>query len=473
MSFQNSNFNGQIRPFSSILTTLFQVGDGLIIVLAQELAILISARQLEGPHFALANAWAILLFLTIGNMTDLYSSWRTKSLIAVHSRTVMVWMWTAMILVVIAFLTKTSTVFSRVTTSTWFLLVPALLIVERTILKMSLTRLRSAGKNTRSVALVGNDPQADQLRETFEASPWMGMRYIGNFDDRIVDRTPEQSADPHRLGNFDKLVEEAHQGKVDYVYITLPMSAESRIVKLVEALGDTTASVYLVPNFFIFDLMKGKLTEIDGIPLLSLHETPFSGADGWLKRFEDIVLGSLILLLIALPMLVIALGVKLTSPGPVLFKQHRYGLNGKIVEVWKFRSMTCCEDGDTIRQASKSDMRITPFGAFLRRTSLDELPQFINVLQGSMSIVGPRPHAVAHNEQYRKLIRGYMLRHKVRPGITGLAQINGWRGETDTLEKMQMRVTHDLSYMQNWSILLDLKIIFLTIFKGFTNPNAY
>jgi putative colanic acid biosynthesis UDP-glucose lipid carrier transferase len=251
------------------------------------------------------------------------------------------------------------------------------------------------------------------------------------------------------------------------------MSAESRIVKLVEALGDTTASVYLVPNFFIFDLMKGKLTEIDGIPLLSLHETPFSGADGWLKRIEDIVLGSLILSLIALPMVFIALGVKLTSPGPALFKQHRYGLNGKIVEVWKFRSMSCQEDGDTVRQASKSDARVTPLGAFLRRTSLDELPQFINVLQGTMSIVGPRPHAVAHNEQYRKLIRGYMLRHKVRPGITGLAQVNGWRGETDTLEKMRMRVRFDLAYMQNWSILLDLKIIFQTIFKGFTNPNAY
>jgi putative colanic acid biosynthesis UDP-glucose lipid carrier transferase len=219
--------------------------------------------------------------------------------------------------------------------------------------------------------------------------------------------------------------------------------------------------------------MKGKLTEIDGIPLLSLHETPFAGADGWLKRLEDLVLATLIFLLIILPMLVIALAIKLTSPGPVLFKQHRYGLNGKIVEVWKFRSMTCCEDGDTIRQASKSDTRITPLGALLRRTSLDELPQFINVLQGTMSIVGPRPHAVVHNEQYRKLIRGYMLRHKVRPGITGLAQVNGWRGETDTLEKMEMRVKYDLAYMQNWSILLDLKIIFLTLFKGFTNPNAY
>ena len=251
------------------------------------------------------------------------------------------------------------------------------------------------------------------------------------------------------------------------------MKAENRIVELVNALSDTTASVYLVPNFFVFDLRHGKMTSLDGIPVLSLHESPFYGVDGWVKRLEDIVVASLILMIIALPMAVIAAGVKLTSPGPVLFKQRRYGLNGAVVDVWKFRSMTVCEDGDKVVQAQKGDMRITPFGAFLRRTSLDELPQFINVLQGQMSVVGPRPHSVAHNEQYRRLIRGYMLRHKVKPGITGWAQISGWRGETETLDKMEMRVKHDLEYVQNWSLWLDIKIIFLTVFKGFINKNAY
>ncbi len=251
------------------------------------------------------------------------------------------------------------------------------------------------------------------------------------------------------------------------------MAAEKRIVELVNALSDTTASVYLVPNFFVFDLLHGKLSSLDGVPVLSLHETPFYGLDGWVKRWEDIVVSALILLLISLPMALIALGVKLTSPGPVLFKQRRYGLNGSVVEVWKFRSMTVCENGAKVTQATKNDARITPFGAFLRRTSLDELPQFFNVLQGSMSVVGPRPHAVAHNEQYRKQIRGYMLRHKVKPGITGLAQIHGWRGETETVDKMEMRVKYDLEYVQNWSLWLDLKIIFLTVFKGFVNKNAY
>ena len=213
------------------------------------------------------------------------------------------------------------------------------------------------------------------------------------------------------------------------------------------------------------------MSSLVSIPAPSLHETPFYGVDGWVKRLEDLLMASLILLLI--PMLIIAAAVKLTSPGPVLFKQRRYGLNGSVVEVWKFRSMTVTEDGDRVIQAQKNDARITPLGAFLRRTSLDELPQFFNVLQGTMSVVGPRPHAVAHNEQYRGLIRGYMLRHKVKPGITGWAQISGWRGETETLDKMAMRVKHDLDYVKNWSLWLDLKIIFLTVFKGFVNKSAY
>ena len=207
--------------------------------------------------------------------------------------------------------------------------------------------------------------------------------------------------------------------------------------------------------------------------LLSIYDTPLNGLGQWLKRLEDLVLGSIILAMISLPMLAIAIGIKLTSRGPVLFKQDRYGLDGQKIKVWKFRSMRTMENGAKVTQATKGDPRITPFGAFLRRTSLDELPQFFNVLQGSMSIVGPRPHAVAHNEEYRQLISGYMLRHKVKPGITGWAQINGWRGETDTLDKMAKRIEFDLAYIRNWSLLFDLKIVYWTIFRGFVGSNAY
>ena len=206
---------------------------------------------------------------------------------------------------------------------------------------------------------------------------------------------------------------------------------------------------------------------------LSVYDTPFQGASDLLKRAEDIVLSSIILLMLTLPMLCIAAAVKLTSPGPVIFKQKRYGLDGKQILVYKFRSMKVQDNGPTVKQATKNDPRITKLGAFLRRTSLDELPQFINVLQGRMSIVGPRPHAVAHNEEYRKLIKGYMLRHKVRPGITGWAQVNGLRGETETINKMVKRVEYDLDYIHRWSVWLDLKIIFMTVFNGFINKNAY
>jgi putative colanic acid biosynthesis UDP-glucose lipid carrier transferase len=202
-------------------------------------------------------------------------------------------------------------------------------------------------------------------------------------------------------------------------------------------------------------------------------ETPFYGVNGLIKRASDIVLAATILLLISPLMAGIAIGVKLSSPGPVLFNQRRYGLDGREIVIYKFRTMRVLEDGDVITQATRDDPRVTRFGAFLRQYSLDELPQFINVLQGRMSVVGPRPHAVAHNEMYRKLIRGYMIRHKAKPGITGLAQVNGLRGETDTLEKMRARIECDLAYLRNWSLLLDMKIVLKTVSVVLGRQNAY
>jgi putative colanic acid biosynthesis UDP-glucose lipid carrier transferase len=229
----------------------------------------------------------------------------------------------------------------------------------------------------------------------------------------------------------------------------------------------------MVPDFFETHLFHGQWSSLGGVPIVSVFDTPFWGADGWLKKIQDLVLGSLILLLAAVPMLIIAAAVKLSSKGPIFFRQRRYGINGKEITILKFRTMTVTEDGQTIPQATKNDSRLTPIGGFLRRHSLDELPQFVNVVRGEMSIVGPRPHAVAHNEFYRKKVKGYMLRHKVKPGITGWAQINGWRGETNDLYKMEKRVEHDLWYIRNWSFWLDLKIIFLSILRGFASPNAY
>jgi putative colanic acid biosynthesis UDP-glucose lipid carrier transferase len=258
-----------------------------------------------------------------------------------------------------------------------------------------------------------------------------------------------------------------------WVYLALPLRAENRVREIVEALQDTTASLYIVPDVFIFSLLQANTTDLRGIPLISLWETPFYGINSMVKRIEDIIL-SIVILLITFPLiLIISLGVKLSSKGPIIFKQRRYGLDGKEILVYKFRTMKMLEDGPDVPQATRDDPRVTPFGSFLRRTSMDELPQFLNVLKGSMSIVGPRPHAVAHNEYYRRRIRGYMLRHKVRPGITGWAQVNGFRGETETLEKMEKRIEYDLEYLCRWSVVFDIKIIFLTLFLPLKDHHAY
>jgi putative colanic acid biosynthesis UDP-glucose lipid carrier transferase len=251
------------------------------------------------------------------------------------------------------------------------------------------------------------------------------------------------------------------------------MRAEARIRNVLAQLGDTTASVYIVPDFFVFQLLHARWTNVNGLPAVSVFENPLYGIDGLLKRVADVAFGSLFLALAAVPMLCIAAAIKLTGPGPVFFRQKRYGLDGREIRVWKFRTMTVCENGPTLRQASQHDDRITPVGRILRKTSLDELPQLFNVLDGSMSLVGPRPHATAHNEQYRSLIDGYMLRHKVKPGITGLAQVRGFRGETETLDKMAGRVHCDHEYIRHWSLWMDLRILVETFLVVLRQKNAY
>lgn len=258
-----------------------------------------------------------------------------------------------------------------------------------------------------------------------------------------------------------------------HVYVALPMQASERIKEIIDYFSDSTARVYIVPDFFTYDLIQSRWRNVGQVPTLSVRDTPFYGLTTFVKRLEDIVVSSIILTLISPLLLAVSIGVKLSSPGPIIFKQYRYGIDGKKIKVWKFRSMKVMDNGNVVKQATKNDPRVTKFGSFIRRTSLDELPQFINVLQGRMSIVGPRPHAIAHNEEYRKIVNKYMLRHKVKPGITGWAQINGYRGETDTLYKMEKRVEYDLTYIRNWSLWLDIKIIFLTVFKGFAGKNTY
>ena len=437
------------------------------------------------PTYARGQVWdqkawvaatiAAVLFLVIGQSLSVYQSARGARLRAQLLR--IWWGWIAgvvPVLLFLLFLSKRSEDYSRIIVSSWFLIAPFLISMWRTGATLLLRELRARGYNTRAAAIVGMTELGEQLAMQMKSVPSLGLHTYGFYDDRDEERchpiSPELGT---RAGTLRDLVEAARTGEVDLIYIAFPLRAEPRINELLRQLSDTTASVYLAADFFVFDLLHTRWVTLGGVPTMSLHETPFYGVDGWLKRLEDIVVGGAILMVIAIPMLIIGVCVKLTSPGPALFRQRRYGLNGEVIDVLKFRSMTVTEDGDEIKQATKDDPRITNFGAFLRRTNLDELPQFLNVLGGSMSIVGPRPHAVAHNELYRKKVRGYMLRHKVKPGITGWAQVNGWRGETDTLEKMEKRVEHDLDYIRNWSLLWDLQIIFMTVFGSRAWRNAY
>jgi putative colanic acid biosynthesis UDP-glucose lipid carrier transferase len=453
-----------------------RLSDAMLIVVAHYVATF--ARDGEGlrqPRNAIATLLAVVIFSVVADANGLYRSTLRSSPIKIELAKIWLsWGFTPPLLLTLAFATKTGDSYSRVVSLTFFLLAPALITVVRFAARRIQGELHRRGVNTRSVYIVGATKMGAMLAQRIIDDPTSGLRVDGFFDDRDPERLcPMPGALGGARGRVDDLLELARKGQVDVVYVALPLRAESRISEIVRKLADSTASVYVVADFLVFDLVHAQWSNVQNLPVVSVFESPFYGVNGWLKRVEDVVLGSLILLLISVPMLLIGLGVKLSSAGPIFFRQRRYGLNGEEIRVLKFRTMTVTEDGPDVKQATKNDQRVTRFGAFLRRTSLDELPQFLNVLTGEMSIVGPRPHAVAHNEMYRRMIHGYMLRHKVKPGITGWAQVNGWRGETDTLEKMEQRVNHDLHYIQNWGLLLDLKIIFKTVFGSGTRQNAY
>ncbi len=458
-----------LRPYAAEIAYLLRIGDAAVIVFVM-MSLGWGAGGVGQAH-ALVTLLAVFLFMIFAEIQGVYGSWRTRSTWDEVREVTVVWFGVIVSLIVMAFLFKVSADYSRQLIVIWIALVPLTIGGGRWLLRAQAYYARRRGLNTRVLAFVGAGSTAKRMASQFERSHQMGIKIAGVYDDRKLSRLSLHNLS--LIGNSMDVVRDARDGRLDFVYITLPMHAERRIIELVDALADTTASVYVVPDSFIFDLKNARWAEVAGMPVVSIFDSPFYGIQGSWKRLEDLALGSLILLLISPLMLMIAIVIKLTSPGPVIFKQRRYGLRGEVVNVWKFRSMTVCEDGSHVEQAKRGDSRTTPFGRFLRRTSLDELPQFINVLQGHMSIVGPRPHAVAHNEEYRQLIHGYMLRHKVKPGITGWAQINGWRGETDTLVKMERRIEYDLEYIRNWSLWLDLKIILLTVFRGFFGKHIY
>jgi putative colanic acid biosysnthesis UDP-glucose lipid carrier transferase len=396
-------------------------------------------------------------------------SWRP---VATSFNVVGTWLLLVIVLLIIGHFTNPIDAFPRDAYRAWLILTPLLLVITTLLGGMLMRRVVSSAVGSRKVIFAGYNVGSLALARSLESNPTLPLRVEGFFDDRGPDRL-NMEADTRLVGRLSELAAFAKDRSIDVIFIALPIRHIQRVLDLLDDLRDTTASIYYVPDVFVFDLIQARSSELNGIPVVAMCETPFYGYRGLTKRLIDIAV-SVCFLIFALPLLLlIALAVKLSSPGPVVFRQRRYGLDGHEIIVYKFRTMIVTEDGAQVTQASRTDSRITPIGGFLRRYSLDELPQFINVLQGRMSLVGPRPHAVAHNEQYRKLIKGYMVRHKVRPGITGLAQINGARGETSKLEEMEARIRHDLDYLRGWSPALDFKILILTIVKIFRDDKAY
>lgn len=414
---------------------------------------------------------AFFISSSVYQIIDPYSAWRNARMLAFTRNIVGGWAVTVLILVLLGQVSGMSRHYPPQVVLLWFAATPLLMLLCHVL-------ARSFGNNPvysgdpRSVIIVGANNVGLKFARAIEQHPNLFMTVRGFFDDRTAERWPHELRHPV-LGTMNDIAGYVREHQIKMIFISQPMSSQPRIRTLLDELQDTTASVYFLPDIYIFSLMQARFDNILGMPVVAICETPFTGFNSMIKRISDIVLGLAIQILLLPIMLVIAVAVKLSSPGPVIFRQRRYGLYGEEIIVYKFRSMTVAEDGDKVVQATKHDARVTRVGAFLRRSSLDELPQFFNVLQGRMSIVGPRPHAVAHNEQYRKLIKGYMLRHKAKPGITGWAQVNGLRGETETLDKMEARIRYDLDYLRNWSLWLDLWIILKTVAVVLRRENAH
>lgn len=376
-------------------------------------------------------------------------------------------------LATLAFLLKVSDFYSRKWFAVWSLLSLFSLVVFRRIFILCLRIMRARGWNRKNIVICGLGELGQEVGRKILGNDWLGFNISAFFDDKKPSQEKPFKNIP--LHSFSQLTSDFIKGQqISEVWLALPLSAQNKIDEIIQSLRHETILIRFIPDVFMFKfLLNQSVSDVAGIITLNVNESPITGVNRLIKAIEDRVVAFLFLVIFSPLLLLIGLLVKLTSKGPMLFKQVRHGWDGRPINVYKFRTMEVALEEGFITQAKKNDPRVTAFGRFLRKTSLDELPQFWNVLQGRMSVVGPRPHAISHNEYYKDQVEHYFQRHKVKPGITGWAQVNGWRGETDTLDKMKKRVEYDLYYIKNWSLWLDLKIIILTVFKGFINPKAY
>jgi putative colanic acid biosynthesis UDP-glucose lipid carrier transferase len=464
---------GHIRPYESELNILKHAIDGVLLVLVLVLACWLYLDAWEKKYTIVAIS-GVALFYVAAKINNLYLSSRYRRVSQEITPLLYSWFTAFAGLLFLGYAFKLTQDYSRIVLGLWFLGAPLFLILWRALLKSGLNYGRRMGYNTRSVVIVGTGKSAQRLASNIQGMSWIGLNLLGFISESGPCHNNQQQDDNSKLlGGLKTLYQMKAEGKVDVVYIALPADQHQQIDEILEVLSDSTVSTFLVPDFDHYGIAQGRWITIGDTPTVSVAETPMLGSSAGLKRLEDLFVAALAIIITAPLMAIIALAIKLDSKGPVLYKQRRHGLNGQEIYVWKFRSMKCADKDSPFKQACKGDQRITRIGKLLRCTSLDELPQFFNVLAGHMSVVGPRPHALAHNEEYRGSIWGYMQRHKVKPGITGLAQINGYRGETDTQEKMEQRFKYDMEYLNNWSIWLDLKIIILTPLAVISAKNAY
>ena len=467
--FSQLNSNAQIYVSGGL-----RLADAIGVVIAGVLAYLIRAGDVVmDENYLVALGLCMVMTVNAMGLADLYSLRTLRSPAAQVGRIITAWTFVMLALLAFGFFAKSSHEFSRI----WFLLWAAMgltfLFFNRFAGSLIVTRLNRKGRLRARVAIVGAGGIGQRLAEHLSGHGAKSSTVVGVWDDRHT-RVPPAISGFRVRGTVDDLITYARTNEIDDIIIALPWQASARIRQVARQLYVVPANVRICPDLVGFGIPLRGFSSMEGVPLLNIYERPLSGWALVTKALEDRALAALLLVLFAPLMLLIALAIKLESRGPVLFRQHRYGFNNKPFNVYKFRSMRVEAGADrSAPQATRGDPRITKVGAFLRKTSLDELPQLWNVLTGSMSIVGPRPHAVAHNEKYARMIDEYMCRHRVKPGITGWAQINGWRGETETPEKMSMRVQYDLYYIENWSLLFDLRILFMTAFVGFTSRNAY
>ncbi len=442
----------------------------IIPVLTLVICLAFWGRTLYGPYILVA----VLSFLGVADLLDVVPLRITPaSIMALRSLLDILLRWGVLMLFLwlLLGLSYLSHHYSKPLLVTWAISTPFALWIAELVAQYMFARSASR-QNIRKAIIVGANDLAMQLEQNIAGRPTLQIGVAGYFEDRAADRIPEDCRG-RVLGQLDDVAEYVTRHGIDIVYITLPMVPHPRVLDLLNSLRDSTASIYFVPDLKVFDLVQPRFDLVDGIPVIAVCESPYYGVRGLVKRMSDVFISGTALLLLSPVLIAVAIGVKLSSPGPIIYRQRRYGLDGKEIIVFKFRSLSVVEDGATsYTQVGRNDPRVTRFGAFIRKTSLDELPQLFNVMRGDMSIVGPRPHAVAVNEQYRRQIPGYMVRHKVKPGITGWAQVNGYRGGDD-LDSMTMRIRYDIEYLRHWSLGLDLIIMLKTASIIWNDRHAY